>query len=147
MKKLASLLALVALLAGATPALAGDDRPIEYAKLPAAARQFITSYFGDTRVSYAKVDSEWWDTTYEVVFVDGRKVEFEKDGAWKEVSCKYSQVPDVIVPPRIREYVAASHPGQKMVKIERSRREYEVKLDNVLDLTFDRNYNLIDIDD
>lgn len=82
-----------------------------------------------------------------MVFVDGRKVEFEKDGAWKEVSCKYSQVPDVIVPPRIREYVAASHPGQKMVKIERSRREYEVKLDNGLDLTFDRSYNLIGIDD
>lgn len=56
-------------------------------------------------------------------------------------------MPDVIVPPRIREYVTASHPGQKMVKIERSRREYEVKLDNGLDLTFDRNYNLIDIDD
>ena len=130
-----------------TPPREGDTRPRPYKTRPAEARQFITSYFGDTRVSYAKVDSEWWDTTYEVVFVDGRKVEFEKDGAWKEVSCKYSQVPDVIVPPRIREYVTASHPGQKMVKIERSRREYEVKLDNGLDLTFDRNYNLIDIDD
>lgn len=88
MKKLASLLALVLLLAGATPALAGDDRPIAYEKLPAAARQFITAHFADTRLSYAKVDSEWWDTTYEVVFIDGRKVEFARDGSWREVSCK-----------------------------------------------------------
>ena len=103
MKKLASLLALVLLLAGATPALAGDDRPIAYEKLPATARQFITAHFADTRLSYAKVDSEWWDTTYE-----------ERD-----------------IPPEQRK----------------DRRTCEVKLDGGLDLTFDRDYRLIGIDD
>lgn len=147
MKKLASLLALVLLLAGATPALAGDDRPIAYEKLPAAARQFITAHFADTRLSYAKVDSEWWDTTYEVVFVDGRKVEFARDGSWREVSCKYAEVPAGIIPPSIRDYVASPHPGQKIIQIERDRRTCEVKLDGGLDLTFDRDYRLIGIDD
>lgn len=147
MKKTAFILTLAALLAAATPVLAGDDRPIEYAKLPTAARQFIASSFADTRVSYAKVDSEWWDTTYEVVFVDGRKVEFEKDGSWKEVSCKFSEVPAKIIPDRIRDYVSATYAGQKIVQIERDRRTCEVKLDGGLDLIFDRDGNLIGMDD
>lgn len=117
MKKLASLLALVLLLAGATPALAGDDRPIAYEKLPATARQFITAHFADTRLSYAKVDSEWWDTTYEVVFVDGRKVEFARDGSWREVSCKYAEVPAGIIPRRFATTWPRPTPDRKSYRL------------------------------
>lgn len=82
-----------------------------------------------------------------MVFVDGRKVEFARDGSWREVSCKYAEVPAGIIPPAIRDYVASSHPGQKIIQIERDRRTCEVKLDGGLDLTFDRDYRLIGIDD
>ena len=98
-------------------------------------------------VSYAKVDEELFDKDYKVVFVNGSKVEFAKDGAWKEVDCKYGEVPAAIVPQQIRDYVAKNFAGRKIVSIDRDKRDWEVKLDNGLDLKFDLQFRLIEIDD
>lgn len=54
-----------------------------------------------------------------MVFVNGSKVEFAKDGAWKEVDCKYGEVPAAIVPQQIRDYVAKNFAGRKIVSIDR----------------------------
>ncbi len=38
------------------------------------------------------------------------------------------------------------HPDASVVKIEKERREYEAKLSDRVELTFDSKFNLIDID-
>ena len=106
----------------------------------------IRDSFKAVEVSYAKVDEELFDKDYKVVFVNGSKVEFAKDGAWKEVDCKYGEVPAAIVPQQIRDYVTKNYPKNKIVAIDRDRRDYEVELDNGLDLKFDLKFRLIDID-
>ena len=67
--------------------------------------------------------------------------------AWKEVDCKYGEVPAAIVPQQIRDYVAKNFAGRKIVSIDRDKRDWEVKLDNGLDLKFDLQFRLIEIDD
>ena len=52
-----------------------------------------------------------------------------------------------LVPEQIRSYVRQNFPDTKFVKIEKGYRGYEVKLTNRLELTFDLNFNLVDIDD
>jgi hypothetical protein len=47
------------------------------------------------------------------VFVNGAKVEFTKNGEWKDVECKYGEVPAAIVPQQIRDYVAKNYPDRK----------------------------------
>ena len=69
------------------------------------------------------------------------------DGEWKEVECKYSTVPTAIIPVQIASYVSQNYPDTQIVQIDRDKRDYEVKLTNRLELTFDLNFNLIDIDD
>ena len=81
------------------------------------------------------------------VFVNGAKVEFTKNGEWKDVECKYGEVPAAIVPQQIRDYVAKNFAGRKIVSIDRDKRDWEVKLDNGLDLKFDLQFRLIEIDD
>ena len=98
-------------------------------------------------MAYAKVDTDWFDKDYEVVFTDGNKVDFRKDGQWKEISCKYSQLPAGVVPRAMADYVAQNYPGAKMLKIERDAKGYELKLDSGLELKFDLRYNLVGIDD
>ena len=71
----------------ALTACADDDLPIRTNQLPRNAQQFLTQYFRGVEVSYAKQDDEGFDKSYEVVFVDGNKVEFRRDGEWKEVEC------------------------------------------------------------
>ena len=123
MKKFTILLASLAVMASSVPAFAGKDRIITVGELPAVAQQFVQTHF------------------------NGSKVEFAKDGAWKEVDCKYGEVPAAIVPQQIRDYVAKNFAGRKIVSIDRDKRDWEVKLDNGLDLKFDLQFRLIEIDD
>ena len=128
------------------PLLAGDDRPITVERLPGQARAFITAHFADTPISLATMDKEFFDTTYEVFFTDGGKVEFDKNGNWKEIDCKYGRVPEAAVPENIRTYLAANQPGRSVKEIDRDRYDYELKLDNGLELKFDLRFRLIGYD-
>lgn len=147
MKRLSLLLSVLFVTASTLPALAGNDRIITVGELPAASQQFISTCFKEVEVSYAKVDEEWFDKEYKVVFVDGSKVEFVRSGAWKEIDCKYGEVPAGAVSAPIRDCVATRFPGRRIICIERDRRNCEVKLDNGLELEFDADFRLVDIDD
>lgn len=126
---------------------ADNDKPIQVNQLPQQAQQFIKQHFADSNIAMAKVESDWWDKSYDVIFTNGNKVEFDKKGNWKEVDCKYSSVPTGIIPAAILKHVTVTYPDAKVLKIDRNQRDYEVKLSNKWELKFDRQFNLIDIDD
>lgn len=127
-------------------AQAGNDKMINVNQLPASSQQYLKKYFASDKVAYAKVDQDWLDKDYKVIFTNGNKVEFDKQGQWKEVDCKYTQLPAGIVPKAIADYVQSNYPNVKMLKIERDSRSYEVKLDNRLELKFDLQFRLTEID-
>lgn len=94
-----------------------------------------------------KKESDFFEVIYEVMFTNGSKVEFRRNGAWKEVDCRYSSLPAGIVSMPIETKVQELYPGAAVIKIERDKQEVEVKLNNGMELTFDRSHNLIGIDD
>ena len=145
MKKIIFVLASIMMTAGI--ASADNDRIIAFDQLPAKAREFVKQYFPSEKVSYVKEESDFMELSYEVVFAQGTKVEFSGQGEWKEVDCRYSTLNEKLVPAQIRDYVSKNFPDTKFVKIERGYRGYEVKLTNRLELTFDAEYHLVDIDD
>ena len=147
MKKLTIIFASLAIMASSVPAFAGNNRMITVGELPTVSQQFLKTHFSGVDVSYAKVDEEMFDKDYKVVFVNGSTVEFAKDGQWKEVDCKYAEVPAAVVPQQIRNYVTQHFAGRKIVGNDRDRRDYEVKLDNGIDLKFDLKFRMIEIDD
>ena len=98
------------------------------------------------KVALAKVEKEMMTTTDDVVMTDGVKLEFNKDGSWTEVDCQYSAVPAGIVPAQIVQKVADLYPNAKIVKIDRDKKEYEIKLDSKVELTFDMKFNLVEVD-
>lgn len=126
---------------------ADNDKPIDVASLPTAARQFIDKYFAGEKIAMAKQETGLMSRTYEVVFASGKHIGFDSKGAWDEVDCGKAAVPDGIVPKPIVEYVTATYQQERIVKIDKDRKEYEVRLSNGLELTFDKRYKLIDIDD
>lgn len=147
MKKILFFAAAFLFMASAAPALADNDRPIKVEELPADAQQFLRDYFPSSEVSYAKMDAEMIGRDYKVVFTDGSSVEFARDGMWKEVDCKRTEVPAGIVPKAIADEVVRRFPNQKIQDIERDRRGYEVKLDNGIELKYDHKMKLVGIDD
>ena len=53
---------------------------------------------------------------------------------------------DIVIPATIQKYVTTNYPDAKILKIERDKKDYEVKLSNRTELKFDLKFNLIDID-
>lgn len=145
MKKILFVFAAIMMFAGI--ASADNDRIVPYENLPAKAQEFVKKYFPSEKVSYVKEEADFMELSYEVVFAQGTKVEFTGQGEWKEVDCRYSTLNEDLVPEQIRAYVKQNFPDTKFVKIEKGYRDYEVKLTNRLELTFDMNFNLVDIDD
>lgn len=145
MKKILFVFAAMMMFAGI--ASADNDRIVPYENLPAKAQEFVKKYFPSEKVSYVKEEADFMELSYEVVFAQGTKVEFTGQGEWKEVDCRYSTLNEDLVPEQIRAYVKQNFPDTKFVKIEKGYRDYEVKLTNRLELTFDMNFNLVDIDD
>ena len=128
-------------------ALAGNDKPIQVSEMPKAAQLFIKNHFADLSVAMAKVEIDFLDKNYDVVFTNGNKVEFDKKGNWTNVDCEHTQVPVAILPEAIRQYVAKNYPDAKVLKIEvTDRKGYDVELSNGFELEFDKRMNVIDVD-
>lgn len=127
-------------------AKADNDKPITVNELPKKSQEFIKQYFPKNEVSYAKLEKEMINKSYEVVFVNGEKIEFDKNGDWKEVDCKFSAVPGAIIPQAIKDQLAKQYPQAKVLKIDRDAKGYEIKLDNKLELKYTKDFKLIDID-
>ena len=61
---------------------------------------------------------------------------------------RYAAVPASIVPAQISAYVAkSSFPNQYIKKIERDAYTWEIELSNGIEIKFDREFHVIDIDD
>lgn len=145
MKKLMILLA-GCFIAGTATARADYDQAITVDELPAKSQQFIREHFNGEKVTLAKKELDFMEVRYEVMFASGKKVEFLRNGDWKEVVSP-SGVPAAIVPAKIAAKVADLYPGTTIIEIDRDSRDYEVKLSNKMELTFDKKFNLVDIDD
>ena len=127
-------------------ASADNDKPITFEQLPAAAQQFVKKHFASEKVAFAKEDSELFDTSYEVMFTSGSKVEFNKKGEWTDIQCRMSEVPAAVVPQPIQKFVADRYPDAEIVKLEKDRYSYEVQLSNRWEIKFDTKFNVIDMD-
>ncbi len=123
------------------------DSIITADRLPDAARSFINEYFAENTISYIKKDRGLANISYEVVLQDGTEIEFDKSGNWDSIDCKRNAVPAGLVPDAISEYVQVNFPGQLIVKIDREAFGYEIELSSDLELKFDKNGKMLEIDD
>ena len=140
----------ISVLGTALVAVACTDRDVitrNLDALPAPAHAILRQQFAQTQVSYIKIDKIWfWQTDYDVQLVNGMEISFDQDGDWTEVDGKRSEVPPYFIPAEIRSQVESMFPGEKVTQIEKSRRKYEIELSNDVELEFDRDFNIKEID-
>lgn len=148
MKKiLCALLFLAAMVSTVTVVAADDERPIGVEELPAAAREFVARTFPTAKVVWASIDTDFLDRDYKVALDDGTLVEFDRGGQWKDIDCRHGQqVPAAVVPEAIRTYLERNYPGESLLQLDRDRRGYDVKLANGLEIEFDRDFRVVEID-
>ena len=145
MKKIAFLF--ICLFTMSLNVLAGNDKPIEVNEMPKAAQTFIKAHFANQSVAMAKVENEFMSKSYDVIFTNGDKVEFDKHGNWTNVDCEHTQVPVAIIPQAIQAYVTKNYPQAKVLKIEKNdRKGYDIDLSNGFDIEFDKKFRVVEID-
>ena len=125
------------------PLQADNDQVITFDRLPATAQTMLNQNFADKVPLVITAD---WDD-YKVMYQSGEKVEFDKKGNWKELDCKVSSVPTKLIPEPIQNNVKTTFPGAVVIKLSRDRRGYDVKLNNGLELEYNKKFQVVDIDD
>lgn len=125
---------------------AGNDKPINVNELPAKAQTLLSKHFKGQKVMLATIESGVVSRSYDVVLRNGTKLEFDKKGNLTEIDCKQGIVPSQLIPQPIKTYLMENYRGETVRKIEWNKKEYEVELTNGIDLTFNKHFQLIDID-
>ena len=120
-----------------------SDRVITANQLPATAQTFINQTFPGATIMYAEID----DGKYEVHLNDGTEINFDRKGNWDKVDCKLKAVPAHLIPATIASNVETQFSGTVITKIDKERYGYEIELSNGLDLKFNRQGMLSEIDD
>ena len=141
MKKILFILA--AMLTIGFSAKADHDQVVTFNQLPAVAQTMLKQYFVNKMPLVVTMD---WDD-YTIMYETGEKVEFDKQGNWKEIDCRTSMVPLELIPEQIKNHVRTTFPGTTILKLDRNRRGYEIKLNNGLDIEYNRNFQVVEIDD
>ena len=120
-----------------------DDRVITYQQLPQTAQTFLKQHFAKKVPLVVTADYD----DYTIMYESGEKIEFDKKGNWKELDCKVSHVPAALIPEQIKAAVNKTFPGALIIKLDRDRRGYDVKLNNGMELEFNKHFQIVEIDD
>lgn len=137
--------ALLAVIAWQAPLVADNDKPISVSQLPAKAQQVIKKNFASKKIAVVVQDG-MINKSYDVMFTNGDKVEFNRNGEWTEIDCRRTTVPTALIPSAIKTYVTQNYPDAKVLKMEKDGSECEVKLSTGMEITFNKNFQAIDID-
>ena len=139
-------IAICCILSSNIVANADNDKPISVNALPAKAQALIRNHFSNQKVALATIESGVISKSYDVVLRNGTKLEFNKKGNLTEIDCKRGAVPAQLIPKAIKIYLQHNYPDQVVKKMEIKKNEYEVELENGLELTFNKHFKLIDVD-
>ena len=140
MKKVSIIMAFLAILCfGMSSAMAQNTNP--------AITQFVAQYFPQATVQMVMPDNDDID----VVLSDYTKVEFKLNYEWKKVDCEHSttyvSVPAELVPEQITTYVNSNFPNTTIKKLEKKYAGWEIELTNGLEVKFNKNFKVTEIDD
>lgn len=153
MKKIFLLVSFAAILFSLPACDDDDDKVINENELPSVSKTFLDTYFSGQSILDTRKDND----EYEVYYTN-YKVEFDLQGAWKQIDGKqvkgdYKAVPQTFleneIPKGITDWVTSNYPDITIVEVEKEFEKgthvgYDIELGNGRDdLDFDLNGNLI----
>ena len=145
-KSIIFLAALICLMIQSVTVMA-RDRYIPAKNLPAAAKTFIPQNFPGQTVSYAKVEKDLNQKTYEVGLDNGVELQFDQTGICDKVNCQAEAVPAHLVPASLANYVNTRYAGSSIVKIDTDGSGYKAELSNAKDPQFNKRVQLVHLNE
>ena len=125
-----------------------SDKPVLPTELPVPITTFIQQNFPGQTISFAKKDLEITGWQYDVVLADGTQIDFDTDEMWDKIqSSMTNPVPTQLIPAPIVTHLQANFPDAMVLKIDKERNGYEIELANGLELRYNEQGALMEMDD
>ena len=125
-----------------------SDKPVLPTELPAPVMSFIQQTYPGQTITFAQKDLELTGWKYEVFLADGSHVEFDTDDTWDKVESSMTQpVPAQLIPAPIATHLQANFPGAFVTKIDKERNGYEIELATGVELKYNKQGALMEMDD
>lgn len=125
-----------------------SDKPVTASELPADITAFIQQSFPGQTISFAKKDLEITGWQYDVVLADGTQIDFDTDHVWDKIQCAMTTtVPTALIPAPIQTHLRTNFPDAMVLKIDKERYGYEIELANGLEMKFNPQGALMEVDD
>lgn len=125
-----------------------SDKPVVPEQLPAPVRTFIQQKYPGESITFAQKDLELTGWKYEVFMADGTHVEFDTDDTWDKIESPVGRpVPAELIPAPIATHLQANYPGVLVTKIDKERNGYDIDLANGLELKYNKQGVLTEMDD
>ena len=125
-----------------------SDKPVLPTELPVPITSFIQQNFPGQTISFAKKDLEITGWQYDVVLADGTQIDFDTDEMWDKIqSSMTNPVPTQLIPAPIVTHLQANFPDAMVLKIDKERNGYEIELANGLELRYNEQGALMEMDD
>lgn len=115
-------------------------------QLPQKAQAFINEYFAKDQIRKIHSHHHRHGNTYNVLFTDGSKINFDANGQWTKIKLRNDSIPIEILPEYITTYVWDAYPNVMILSIETEGEGHEVELSDGTELTFNPKGNVVKID-
>lgn len=125
-----------------------SDKPVAPQQLPQPIKVFVQQYFPGQNITYAEKDLEITGFKYDVFLTDGTHIDFDTDDVWDKIeSSMATTVPTALIPALVATHIRANFPDAMILKIDKERYGYDVELANGLELKFNKQGALMEMDD
>ncbi len=125
-----------------------SDKPVIPEQLPAPVKSFIQQTYPGQTITFAQKDLGLTGWKYEVFLADGTHVEFDTDDMWDKVESPMTQpVPVQLIPAPIATHLQTNFPGVFVTKIDKERNGYEIELATGVELKYNKQGALMEMDD
>jgi len=118
---------------------------IPSASLPPEINTFIGTHFPASTVIQVIKDRDGFTKSYDVTLSGSISLEFNRKKEIVDID-GISQLPDSVIPDKIRAFVASNYPGNVITDWELDDKNQQVELDNGLDLAFNMSGEFLRID-
>ena len=125
-----------------------SDKPVVPEQLPVQVKTFIQQTYPGETITFAQKDLELTGWKYEIFLVDGTHIEFDTDDMWDKIESPVARpVPQQLIPAPIASHLQANFPGTVVTKIDKERNGYEIELANGMELKYNKQGVLREMDD
>ena len=125
-----------------------SDKPVIPEQLPVPVRTFIQQQYPGEAITFAQKDLELTGWKYEVFMADGTHIEFDTDDTWDKIESPVGRaVPVGLIPAPIMTHLQANFPGALVTKIDKERNGYDIELATGIELKYNKQGALMEMDD